>query len=34
MWEQALVSLVDRIEGRAIPVKKIIPTKLVKRSTF
>ncbi|AIO18733.1 HTH-type transcriptional regulator LacR [Candidatus Izimaplasma bacterium HR1] len=34
MGEQALFSLNEKIEGRSIPIKKIIPTKLVKRSTF
>ena len=34
MGEQSLVSLCDMIEGRSIPIKKIVPTQLVKRSTF
>ncbi len=34
MGEQALQSVCDKIEGRAIPIKKIIPTKLVKRDSF
>lgn len=34
MGEQALESLVDRINGKSIPVKKIIPTKLIKRDSF
>ena len=34
MGEQALSSVVERIDGRAIAIKKVIPTKLVKRSSF
>lgn len=34
MGEQALVSLSEKIDGRSIPIKKVIPTKLVKRDTF
>lgn len=34
MGEQALVSLSERIDGRTIPIKKIIPTNLVKRKSF
>ncbi len=34
MGEQSLKSLVERIEGRDIPIKKIVPTKLVFRETL
>lgn len=34
MGEQALLSLSEKIDGRMIPIKKVIPTKLVKRSSF
>lgn len=34
MGEQALLSLSEKIDGRSIPLKKVVPTKLVKRSTF
>ena len=34
MGEQALLSVNEKIEGRSISIKKVIPTKLVKRSTF
>ncbi len=34
MGEQALNSLIERIEGRDISIKKIIPTKLTLRSTL
>lgn len=34
MGEQALNSLVEKIEGRDIPIKKIIPTKIVYRNTL
>jgi len=34
MGEQALQSLCEHIEGRNIPIRKIIPTKLVKRDSF
>lgn len=34
MGEQALESVVNRIDGRSIPIKKVIPTKLVKRDSF
>ncbi len=34
MGEQALLSVCERIEGRAIPIRKIIPTNLVKRKSF
>ena len=34
MGEQALLSVCERIDGRSIPLKKTIPTILVKRNTF
>lgn len=34
MGEQALLSVCEKIEGRSIPIKKVIPTLLVKRDTF
>lgn len=34
MGEQALLSLCNRIDGRVIPIKKIIPTILVRRDSF
>lgn len=34
MGEQALLSVVEKIDGRSIPIKKVIPTSLVKRSSF
>jgi LacI family transcriptional regulator len=34
MGEQALQSVCEQIEGRSISIKKIIPTKLVKRNSF
>ena len=34
MGEQSLLSLCEKIEGRSIPLKKVVPTKLVKRSSF
>lgn len=34
MGEQALESVVNKIDGRSIPIKKVIPTKLVKRNSF
>jgi len=34
MGEQALYSLLERLEGRAIAVKKIVPTNIVKRNSF
>jgi len=34
MGEQALLSVCEKTEGRTIPIKKVIPTKLVKRDTF
>ncbi len=34
MGEQALLSLSEKIDGRTIPIKKVIPTKLVKRMSF
>ena len=32
--EQALISLLERIEGRNIPIKKIIPTKIIFRQSI
>ena len=34
MGEQSLNSLIERIEGRDIPTKKIVPTKLMIRETL
>lgn len=34
MGEQALESVVSRIDGRSIPIKKIIPTEFIKRKSF
>jgi LacI family transcriptional regulator len=34
MGEQALLSVCEKIDGRTIPIKKIIPALLVKRSSF
>lgn len=34
MGEQALLSVCERIEGRKIPIRKVIPTKIVKRKSF
>ena len=34
MGEQALLSLCERISGRTIAIRKVIPTKLVKRNSF
>jgi LacI family transcriptional regulator len=34
MGEQALESLVDRIEGRTLPIKKVVPTKIIIRDTL
>jgi len=34
MGEQALYSLIERLEGRTIALKKIVPTNIVKRMSF
>lgn len=34
MGEQALGSIIERIEGRSIPIKKIVPTKVVIRKSL
>jgi LacI family transcriptional regulator len=34
MGEEALRSLIERLQGRTLPIKKIIPTKLVKRNSL
>ena len=34
MGEQALISLCEQIDGRMIPIQKVIPTELVKRNSF
>lgn len=34
MGEQALYSMIEKLDGRTIAVKKVIPTKIVKRSSF
>lgn len=34
MGEQALESLVGRIEGRTLPIKKVVPTKIIIRDTL
>ena len=34
MGEQALYSVLEKIEGRKVPIKKVIPTKLVQRATL
>ncbi|MBU1020658.1 MAG: LacI family DNA-binding transcriptional regulator [Firmicutes bacterium] len=34
MGEQALGSLVERIEGRDLPIKKVVPTKIILRDTL
>jgi len=34
MGEQSLVSIIERIEGRQIPIKKVIPTKMIDRKSL
>ena len=34
MGEQSLVSLIEQIEGRNIPIKKVIPTNIIERKTI